>query len=295
MFIVVPSSVRSLWPRCVPLILPLSLVILVLLACLPPARAAGNTAGALQSAGFLSFPGSSLAWLRDSSGALTVEAVAARAADFQPLPGGSLSRGYTRDVYWLRLVLPAAVQGGEFWLEVPPGVLDDVRLYGPQPGNGWLERRGGDMLPFDSREAPYRNTAFRLAQAQAGQVLYLRIQTTSVMAALPRLWRPVALQAANDADTLGYGLYLGFMATVLMLNLVGWAVTRRSLHGLFALFVGCGLLRWFAVDGLASQYLFPHDPLVPALVTNALLGDGRRHPHLRPVAVPHVQRRQDHP
>ncbi|MDF3839230.1 sensor histidine kinase [Cupriavidus basilensis] len=211
------------------------------------------------------------AWLRDPGGRMTVEQAAARAASFQPLQRG-LSAGFTRDAYWFRVVLPAAAQGGERWLEVPPGVLDDVRLYEPRADGGWSERRSGNAVPFDLREAPYRAASFRLAQARQGEVLYLRVQSARTMAVMLYLWHGPALQAANERENVGYGLYLGFMLTVVLFNLAGWLATRRSLYGLFALFVLAATTRWFAADGLAGQFLFPHDTATTLLFTNVLLG-----------------------
>ncbi|RJG05391.1 histidine kinase [Noviherbaspirillum cavernae] len=209
-------------------------------------------------------------WLRDSGARLTIDEAAARADEFQPLYH-SLSRGYTRDAYWLRLTLPADMKEGELWLEVPSTVLDDVRLYEPRTG-GWTVRRSGDTLPFDTHEGPYRTASFRLAQPHPGEVMYLRIETTSVMAVSPRLWRAPALQTANNAANLGYGWYLGFMFTVALFNLVSWATTRHGIYGIFAMSVVATATRWFAVDGLAGEFVFPHDASVPALLTNSLLG-----------------------
>ncbi|MYM31661.1 histidine kinase [Duganella sp. CY15W] len=219
----------------------------------------------------LPLQGANAAWLRDPSGQLVVADVVARAAAFQAMQDGSLSKGYTRDVYWLRLILPADLEG-RHWLEVPPAVLDDVRVYLPRHGGGWEERRSGDRLPFSSHEAPYRSAAFHLDAAHAGQILYLRIQTTSMMAAVPRLWHDHALRAEADAELLGFGLYLGLMITVALFNLVGWFMMRRPLYGVFSLFVICDVLRWMALDGTANQFFFPHHPAIVATLVTPLLG-----------------------
>lgn len=239
-----------------------------MLACLLAARAWASDASPLP----LQSP--DVSWLRDPGGRFTITQVAALASDFQPLDGG-LSEGYTHDVVWLKVVVPAAAQGNERWLEIWPGALDDVRLYQAGTNGAWVERRSGNALPFDARDGSdgrYRNLAFRLAQARPGDVLYLRIQTTGTMVVALRLWRASALRAASATADLAYGMHLGFMATVVLFYLAAWLLTRRALYGVFSLIVAVATLRWFAADGLASQFLFPRDATVPLLAAKALVG-----------------------
>lgn len=209
--------------------------------------------------------------LRDKAGALTIAQVAAPGAAFAPLAAPTLTRGYTRDVYWLRLTLPAFAAHGPRWLQVPPAILDDVRLYVPDGAGAWRERRAGDALPFALR-GPYRVASFPLAPMPEGTVLYLRIATTSIMAAEPRLWDAAALQQASDAESLGNGVYLGLMGAVILLGAIGWLTTRHWLHAVFTLFVAGITVRWALLDGVVAQYLLPHAPSAPFSVTTALLG-----------------------
>jgi len=210
------------------------------------------------------------AWLRDAGGRLGIADVLANGAGFLPFDG-SLSLGHTDAAYWLRLTLPDGMVG-EQWLDVPLPVLDDVRLYQRDADGIWLERRGGSALPFDAREGPYRSASFSLGQPRAGDVLYLRIRSSSALTAIPRLWRAAALRAENERQTLAAGAYLGIMAGMTVFSLAGWLTTRRSLYGVFALFVACSALRWAALDGLLGEYLFAQDARLSLLVGNALLG-----------------------
>jgi len=209
--------------------------------------------------------------LRDRAGVLTIAQAAAADAGFAPLAAPALTRGYTRDVYWLRLTLPAFAAQGPRWLQVPPAILDDVRLYVPDGGGAWRERRAGDTLPFALR-GPYRVASFPLAPMPEGTVLYLRIATTSIMAAEPRLWDAAALRQASDAESLGNGVYLGLMGGVILLGAIGWMTTRHWLHGVFAVFVAATTVRWALLDGVVAQYLLPDAPSAPFAVTTALLG-----------------------
>lgn len=232
---------------------------------------APETAAWTDTAGPWVLQGPHAGWLRDAGARLTIGQVAARAAEFQPLHG-SLSRGHTRDAYWLRLTLPTVAEDGEYWLDVPLPVLDDVRLYEARGDGGWTERRSGNMLPFAAREGPYRTASFELGRPRPGEAIYLRVETTSPMSVTPRLWRAAELRAANDRESIAAGVFFGVMTGTALLNLIGWLSTRRGLYGLFALFVAASALRWAGFDGLFDQYLFPHDAALPKLIDDALLG-----------------------
>lgn len=209
--------------------------------------------------------------LRDPAGTLTIAQVAAPDAGFAPMAMPTLTRGYTRDVYWLRLTLPAFAAQAPRWLQVPPSILDDVRLYVPDGAGAWREQRAGDALPFAQR-GPYRVASFPLAPLAEGTVLYVRIATTSIMVAEPRLWDAAALRQASDVESLGNGLYLGLMVAVTLLSAIGWLTTRHWLHAMFSVFVASTMIRWALLDGVVAQYLSPDAPAAPFTVTTALLG-----------------------
>ncbi len=212
-------------------------------------------------------------WLRDPAGQLTIDDVAARDSEFQPLEG-ALSRGHTRDVYWLRLSLsPAQVAANDYWLILPPPLLDDVRIFSWQADESrWSERRGGNALPFNVRENAYRSVAFPLLDGGAAPVFYLRVASSGPLAVAPQLWPASALHVAMDRTTLMAGGFLGVMAATALINLLGWLVTRRDIYGLFALFVACSALRWAGLDGLISQHFSPDNAVLPRLIDDVLLG-----------------------
>lgn len=243
------------------------------------AMAAAQAEAPPAAPGYVALDGATVSWLRDAEGNLSVDQAAARNSAFQPLSDGNLSRGYTREVIWLRLSLPVFAAQAPRWLDVPPAILDDVRLYIPNRppvrgagwSGGWLEQRAGDHLPFAAR-GPYRTAAFPLPVLAEGTVLYVRIQTTSIMAAEPRLWDGAALRQSKDLGTAGDGIYLGLMGAVAMFSLVGWFLTRQYMYGVFAVFVSAIAVRWCMLDGTIAQYLFPYDPSPSFQVTTALLG-----------------------
>ncbi|MDQ5910527.1 MAG: hypothetical protein QG599_2624 [Pseudomonadota bacterium] len=162
-----------------------------------------------------------LAVLVDPQGDMDISAVASAADQrFKPIPSG-LAAGYTRNVHWLRFTVVAPA--GEWWLDLLPPYVDDLRLYEPDPlhPGTFLERRAGDQLPFSTREVDYRGFIFKLhTPDETPRIYYLRLQTRSTSILVPRLWAPDHFHAAMALD---YGLLIGILGVLLAimaLNLI---------------------------------------------------------------------------
>jgi signal transduction histidine kinase len=200
-----------------------------------------------------------LAVLEDLDGTETIETIAARpASDFQPLPGHSFAGGYTRSVHWLRLTVSAPA--GEWWLEALPPMLDDLRLYRPDPAHPgqFNVHHQGDTLPFAERELDYRGFIFKLPFPDAGTTtLYLRMETSSSSMLMLRLWTPLEFFGRTSLE---YGLLfagLTILLTVLMLNVNAWSWLRDPLTPWFIAYLLSLTALLSGNSGLQQQYFFP--------------------------------------
>jgi len=200
-----------------------------------------------------------LAVLEDPPGSETIETIAAAdPARFKPLDGSSFAGGYTRSTHWFRLTVEAPA--GEWWLEVLPSIIDDLRLYEPDPKRPgrFLERRQGDALPFSAREVDYRGFVFKRKQAEPGrQTLYLRMQTSSSSLMLLRLWLP---QDFHGEMRLEYGLLMSsivIILTVLLLNINSWFWLRDPLTVRFVVYLFFMAALFAGNAGFLHQYLYP--------------------------------------
>jgi signal transduction histidine kinase len=200
-----------------------------------------------------------LAVLEDPTGNETIERIAARpTSDFQPLPGYSYSGGYTRSVHWLRITV--SVPADEWWLEVQPPNLDDLRLYQldpVRPGH-YDERRLGDTLPFAAREIDYRGFVYRLQFPEAAtHTLFLRLETTSSSMLVLRLWSPPEFLGRVNLE---YGLMFSSVAillTVLLLNVNAWFWLRDPLTPWFIAYLLALTALLTGNAGLLHQYIYP--------------------------------------
>lgn len=202
-----------------------------------------------------------LAVFEDKAGVETIDRVAVLSPDkFRPL-ADSLAAGYTRSVHWLRFTVTAPA--GEWWLDILPPYLDDLRLYVPTPDHpgDFLERRAGDRLPFAAREVPYRGFVFKLDHDDSQpRTYFLRVQTSSTSLVVPRLWAPQQFLAAVAAE---YGLLMGLIGVLLVvavLAAVSWHLMREPIYPRFILYLLTLVLVFVGNGGFAAQYLLPDFP-----------------------------------
>lgn len=202
-----------------------------------------------------------LAVLVDPQGEMDITAVAGAADQrFKPLSTG-LAVGYSNAAHWLRFTI--AAPAGEWWLDVLPPYVDDLRLYEPDPKHpgAYLERRAGDRLPFSAREADYRGFIFKLHPVdESPRTYYLRLKTTSTSILVPRIWAPDDFHAAMALE---YGLLisvLSILLVIMVLNLISGLWLHDPLLRWFLVFVGCMWLSLICNGGFAAQYLIPEQP-----------------------------------
>lgn len=181
---------------------------------------------------------------------------------FVPSQGVS-GGGIEATAHWLRLTVQRPPgDGQEWWLEVHPLNLYDLRLYWPKPDGSYREVLSGERVPFlEGREEVYRQYAFRLPLA-ADQPLTFYVRAQDPGGAV----FPLTLHTRDDLNQtirigellsgLIYGLIIGLVIYNLFL-----AVSLRDQAYVWYVFSSLGLL-WFIAHlmGHNAQYLWPDWP-----------------------------------
>jgi signal transduction histidine kinase len=207
-----------------------------------------------------------LAWLKDESGSLSREQVAAR-SDFVPLQD-NLSLGFTKAVVWLRFDVQAGPQAPTQWiLEVANALFDDVRLYAPSADGAYTEHRSGEDLARGQWEIDYRNPSFHIRiDVPQVQRYYLRIWSRNAISAPIELWHPQAFAAATRDEAFNYGIFYGVYGLILIFHLFFWYWTKESLSGWYVAYVVINCLG----AAISAGYLQRQTGL-PGNVSDALL------------------------
>lgn len=207
---------------------------------------------------------SDLSVLADPEGRETIGTVSSGADRFQPLPGGMLAAGYTRSVRWIRFTVTAPP--GDWWLDLMPAYLDDLRLFSPVPARPgeFTERRAGDRVPFSQRDLPYRGHVLRVTHADGAPVTYyLRLETTSSSILVPRAHSPPGFLAEVAVD---YGFQLatlGALLVVLVLNAVSGYWVREPLTLWFLAYLATLAGNVAGNADIPAQFLFPDSGEAP--------------------------------
>ncbi|MET0283367.1 MAG: 7TM-DISM domain-containing protein [Polyangiales bacterium] len=205
--------------------------------------------------------------LEDATRALSLEQVLhsdAFRASHEPTPGF----GFTRSVYWLRLVVKNTRAEERAWLlELGYPLLDDVTLFTPREG-GFDARRTGDMRPFAQRDIAYRNFVFSLREPARGErVYYLRVQSSSSMSLPLSAWSLREFVEHQHHDWTMLCIFYGVLLAMTAYSLAVYGATKQREYLPYAGYiVSIGVFQ-FTVAGHTFQYVLPNEPQLVQVLT----------------------------
>lgn len=200
-------------------------------------------------------------WVEDVGGKWDIEDVLALAPK-RFTRGDALSAGYTRSVYWVRLVDLPAMQGQTRWLEFRPPFLDQLDIY-EVDGRRWTVQRLGDTRSRQGRLIDYRHIVIpQRSSVETDQTtIYARVQTTSATLLTVRWWTPEAFAVNATREVAQWGVYFGvaLLSTLLALGLA-LLVRSRKLWALCLLPVAYVLVA--SNQGFVGWLLLPNSPTI---------------------------------
>ena len=205
-----------------------------------------------------------LAWYRDNSGQKTIEEIVDidRSGLFTEA-AGQPSFGYTDDSIWLRFSLHyRETLQGPWLLAAAPAFLDHVNLFSVQ--NNRIEDLGiqGDREAWHQRAILWRHALYQLPPPEDGPTtFYLRLETTSSIAANLALWRQDAFTSHAGEAMLFYGALLSFGAMVCALSLLFLLFLKQSLYLYFFLYSLSYTFLVAQIEGVIHFIILPETPL----------------------------------
>ena len=198
-------------------------------------------------------------YLKDSSGSLRFEDVHALPPErFSPLPSGLFTAGYTRASFWIRFTIlaPAAA----WCLDVLPPYLDSLQLYradSSSDGPPTLQS-GGDHLPYQQREIPYRGFAFKMEPTGSSpETFYLRVHTTSAYHLVVRAWSETAFLAQSSFEAAAGFSALAILLTFLILNVNHLLWSKSSVQAWLCAYLASLILAYTSILGFTAQFVTP--------------------------------------
>jgi signal transduction histidine kinase len=171
-----------------------------------------------------------------------------------------LNYGLTHSAYWMRLHLRnASDHPVERILDIAYPMLSSVQLYQPLADGTYRSLSTGSSMPFATRPYPNRGFVFPITlPANAGQVLYLRVQSTATVIIPAQLWEPEKFYLAERDDYVIQAWYFGMAAAMILFNLLLFISLRDVIYFYYVSFAACMALGMAIQKGLAKEFLWPN-------------------------------------
>jgi signal transduction histidine kinase len=201
----------------------------------------------------------------------------APALQFSTLPG-DLSMSYTNSVYWLKLELKRqnAQTSDQWWMEITPNMLDDVRAYHVANNQVISTHQTGDRTLFSNAETRHRLAVFRFHLADTEKhTIYIRIKTTSALYFSAHLHTPKAFAETSNFQSSLMGIFYGVMLAMIIYNLILTFAYRDTANLLYLLLSTLTLLVGLNNNGHLALYFEPENiwivDLIQSLAVPSLL------------------------
>ena len=201
------------------------------------------------------------AYWEDRSGQATFEQ--AQQQDFTPYQG-TLSRGYSQSVHWVRLRIDGAdtaLVGDKLVLRIRPVFLDRITLFDPAEPTPKRPRVTGDLTPWNEAEWQSSNLGFVIPVQPQARDIWLRLQSTSTHFMVVQA---VSLPEAKRLDHIQELLYTISLAVLFVFwawMLIAWLNDRDTLNGVFVVKQSMVMIYTLAYFGyhrtLLSDWLAP--------------------------------------
>jgi two-component system, sensor histidine kinase LadS len=173
--------------------------------------------------------------------------------------------GYNTAAHWFYFQLKSS-EKTELMLELEYNNMDHLELFEVKNGIKKKISKAGDIYPFSLRPYSNNNYVFPI-QLRANELseYYLFINPpNSIFSFTIELSNRAKFTENDRREYILWGIYIGIICIVMVVNLVMWLVTRDKIYIWYTLFIHFMTMHLFADAGLAFQYLWPNKPEINA-------------------------------
>ena len=217
-----------------------------------------------------------LSFLADPSSALSFDQITALPESrFETVPASHtnnvLNFGFSRDTYWVKLVLQRTPEAPDEWMiEIPYQGLDEIDFFAP----GKPPVLTGAARSIESRALFNRYFVFPVEVMTTPQTFYVRVRSSySVTVPINVIERQSFIQSTQKSLIVQF-LYFGGILTLILYNLQLYISLRDKsylLYSLFGLATGLGI---FSGNGFGRILLWPEAPAWDQISQSVLLSLG---------------------
>lgn len=167
--------------------------------------------------------------------------------------------GYTGSTYWLRFSVENETDNLKpLVLVIENPLVDRVKLFFPRNGD-YFAMKGGDHIPFENRDIPYRNVVFPVDVKPGINTYYMRVATSSNMNLPLQLMTEEAFTEDKNTELVLLWIFYGILISMVVYNLLIFLSSRDLAYLYYILAIGGFLIFRMAYNGLAFQYLWPNN------------------------------------
>lgn len=171
--------------------------------------------------------------------------------------------GFNTAARWFYFQLKAT-EKTDMMLELEYNNMDHLELFEVKNGNISSIGKTGDIYNF--KERPYTNNNYvfpiQLAANDMAEYFLNIKQPNSILSFTIELMPRKQFMKDDRLEYITWGIYIGIICLVLMVNLVMWLATKDKIYIWYSLYIHFMTMHLFADAGLAFQYLWPNKPFV---------------------------------
>ena len=207
--------------------------------------------------------GSNFEYLEDKDGKWKINDVVSKelSSRFKASGKDTLNFGNTKSTYWLRVnVLNPESVDLKWFLELEFVKIDQIRLYIPNHNGGFIEKKGGDFLPFHERDIEHRTFVFPITSKPGESFCYLAVASDGMMRFPLQVWSEKNLHDYITTDTIAWGFFFGILIVMLIYNIFIFLSVRDMSYLNLSLVILSATAMYLASDGTGFQFIWPDTP-----------------------------------
>ncbi len=230
----------------------------------------------LEAAGQTVLVDQSAAWLKDSSGSLTIEGAYARRAEFKKSQNSSLNFGLSTVPFWLYFEVENPSPLPRQWVyEASDTVMDYVDIYVRRPDGGWEHKRAGDRVLPAAKELDPRKPSFLFAAPPVTRqevFVQYRMEPVGAQNLTAHIYSPDRFEQGSRTEMYFYGIFYGALIIMFLYNFFIWLSVRDISYLYYVAYQLVVGLFWLGMNGFGITYVWPEFQELGRHITVPLVG-----------------------
>jgi signal transduction histidine kinase len=201
-------------------------------------------------------------FLEDPDGSLSIDEIS-QVSEFSHAGKATPNFKFTESVYWFRFEIVNHFEDSALILELGYPLLDQVSLFAPRKGGGYVESKSGDMLPFSERAKNFRTITFNLDSEQGRVTEYfLRIKTSSSMQLPLKIYTENSFHELTSQEDSFLAAYYGVILVMILFNCLLGISLKDKVYFVYILFLGSFLIFQMVLNGNGHRWIFMNHPTI---------------------------------